>query len=177
MALPPVLETQGLAGIRCLAPPLVTSALVLALERWSLTMVIQIQQAALQRFCSTLAAHGTPPSEQTPLFLTATVWQAPISTMLSAPSRCLTTATGSATTPWAIPHCLKTFMALQTLLLVILRSRITIQPGRHLETSTRLLAVRHSLITLMAIQTTLSGFKRWMLTLWVCRITPWAFWP
>src|SRR6266576_1029098 len=138
VALPPVLETQGLAGIRSLAPPLVTSALVLALERWSLTMVIQIQQAALQRFCSTLSAHGTPPSEQTPLFITATVWQALISTMLSAPSRCLTTATGSATTPWAIPHCLKIFTALQT---------------------------------------PLSGFKRWMLTPWVCRITPWAFWP
>jgi len=102
IALPPVLETQGLAGIRCLAPPLVTSALVIGAGRWSLTMVIQNTAGGVQRFCSNWRHTETPPSGTDALFITGTVVAGANFNDGFGAFSLFTTATGSATTPWAI---------------------------------------------------------------------------
>src|SRR6266550_1791164 len=64
------LGTQQLVRFRCLASPLATSTLLLALERLILTPRIQIRPLALQRFCLTPPAQKTRPMEQPRLNLT-----------------------------------------------------------------------------------------------------------
>src|SRR5206468_5071138 len=88
-------------------------------ERSRSTTRIPTPQWARQRFCSTRPAQRIRQLELTRLSLTT----AATATMLSARLRSLTTSSGSATTLLARTRFLKIFPALETLALVIWRSK------------------------------------------------------